>query len=121
MKHGCLGLFHRPRLGKSIQLFSLDLQHRFDPKQGAESCRCRCDPTALFQIFQRIHGDVNAGIKFRTLQIFPDLCRALSPLSQCLRVQHCLPLGDGNPLVVHHLHLAVKILGQHDGRLTGAA
>ena len=121
VKHGCLCLLHRSRLGKSIQLLALDLQHRLDPKQGAKRRCRRCDSAALFQIFQRIHGDVNAGIKFRAFQIFPDLRRALSLFGQCFRVQHRLPLGNGNPLVVHHLYFAVKILGQHDGRLAGAA
>ena len=45
-----------------IDAAALNLQKRLDVQNGADGSRRRGNPTALFQIFQGIHRQINAGL-----------------------------------------------------------
>ena len=83
-QHGTFGLLLATNLGIGIQFLSLDLQYRFQVQNCSDSCCRRCDPSALFQIFQGIQCDIDTGIKFLVCKDLLDLCCAFSCLCEHL-------------------------------------
>jgi len=121
LEHGTFGLLFATDFGIGIQLFSLDLQYRFQVQNGSNGSRCRCDPSALFQIFQGIQCDIDTGIEFLVCKYLLDLCCALSCLSKHPGIHYRLSLCYGNPLIVHNLHTSVIINSKARRSRTGCA
>ena len=88
-------------------------------KHTSDQCGSSCDAPASFQIFQSIYHNIYAGIELVLFQLLADLFCIPPGISQRLCVFHRLAHGNGNPLVIHHLNLAVIVLRQQPGCLIG--
>ena len=64
LQHSTSGLLLASYLGKSIQLLTLELQHRLQIQNGTYCSCSRCDPAALFQIIKCVHHNINRRFKF---------------------------------------------------------
>ncbi len=107
--------------GEFIELFSLYLQYGLDFQDRADRRGGRGHPSALFEIFHRVHGDVDGGIEFRGFEILFDLRGAFAPVAQFHGVKDAEFLGDGYPLIVDDVYFAAEVLGEGDRRLAGLA
>ena len=119
--HFALGKLHAPYLGEGVQLVPLNGQNRLEVQHRRQRGRGGRDPAALFQVLHGIHGDVDAGIIGVLFQKVPDLSRVIPLLDQTKGADDRLLLGDGDAVIIHHLHPAVVVLREQSGALTGAA
>ena len=108
------------RLGEGVQLFPLNLENRPDFEHGGNGRRSRCDPSAFFQIFQGVQHDIDGGVEPGLLQKAGDFSRRTAGSGQGEGIQHRLPLGYRNTLIVDHADPAVIILRQGERRRAGA-
>ena len=114
-------MVHAPDLFIGVQLVTLDLEHRLDAQDGGHGRPGGGDSAALLQIFQGVHGDVDAGVVALSFQDIPDLLSGLALGQQGQGVADGLHQGHGDALVVHHQHPAAVLPGQGLGRSAGAA
>ena len=119
VQHDLFRALPAPRLGKSVQLRPLDGQNRLDVQHSADSGSGGGDPPTLFQIFQGVHRDVNAGLQPLPHQHVMNGLPVHTGPGHLQSVQDALPLGDGNTLVVHHENPPPVVGGEHQRRLAG--
>ena len=121
LQHSTSGLLLASYLGKSIQLLTLELQHRLQIQNGTYCSCSRCDPAALFQIFQGFQGNINTGIKFLFFQDLLNLSSAPACIPKGDGILQRLALGDRNPLIIHHMYSALIFLGKSHSGGAGSA
>ena len=121
LQHSTSGLLLASYLGKSIQLLTLELQHRLQIQNGTYCSCSRCDPAALFQIFQGFQSNINTGIKFLFFQDCLNLSSALTCITKGDCIHHRLTLGYRNSLIINHMYPALVFLGKSHSSGAGSA
>ena len=78
LQHDPEGGLHAPGFGVGIQFAALYGENRLQTQYGADCCRGGGDPSAFFQIFQRIYGNIDAGVQSFLFQDLFDFCCCFS-------------------------------------------
>ena len=110
IRHHLFCLFQGLHFLESVELAALDLQNGLDPQDGADERRRGGQPSALFQILQRLQREVNAAVFCRILELFCDLLGAEAALRHREGVIDAVLQGDGNAAVIDDLYSAVILL-----------
>ena len=111
--------FHAPRFRMCIQLVPSDPHDRFDIQDTSDRRHCRCDTSAFFQIFQRIHCDIDRRVERLLFQTLFDLASCHPLLCHLTCVKYGLHLRYGNPFIVHNMHPSVIFFRQHHSAVAG--